>query len=177
MSNIEDAMLNNFFEYVNALPEGSEISYSVVDEQMCWNEMDSEDQTERARLNELRNQTKARINSMAKRGVDTIESEFSPFQLVIRVQGASWMKVADYSYVKGVFSKGTKRVSSAITNICNRSMWANKSLTMTPEQRTAVAIKVEDLQFREKQLREELKYITDRIQSMSDSVKQEVMFS
>lgn len=173
--NIEDSMLDEFFEYVNALPEGSEIPYFVLDAKMGWDELNSDDPAERARLNELRNQTKARINSMAKRGVDTIDSEFNPFQLVIRVQGASWMKVADYSYVKEVFTKGTKRVSSAINNICNRSVWANGNLTMTPEQRTAVAIKVEDLKFREKQLREELCYITGRIQSMSGAVQQSIL--
>lgn len=175
MNTIEEPMLNSFFEYVNSLPEGSDIPYCVVDEQMGWNDMDSEDNTERARLNELRNQTKARINSMAKRGVDTVDSEFSPFQLVVRVQGASWMKVADYSYVNEVFTKGTKRVSNAINNICSRSIWANGNLTLTPEQRTAVAIKVEDLKFREKQLREELCYITGRIQSMSGAVQKSIL--
>jgi hypothetical protein len=166
MSEINEDRLNDMFNYVKSLPDGELVYYHDLDRIMGWESLDTENPSERARLNELRNQTKARINTIARKGVNEHNTQFDPFQLVIRTHGESWMKIADFSYVPSVFSNGSKRVTSAIANICNRSKWASDMLPMTSEQRMVVAMKVEDLRFREIQLRNELKYIASRISSL-----------
>lgn len=154
---LEDAMVVRFFKQVNSLSNNSEIPYSCVDDFMGWGHFDPSSHRDRARLNELRNQLKARVNSIARKGTDSTDGEECiPFQLIVAVSGLKWRKIADSCYTENVISKGTQRVSNAIANMQGRTLWANNVLTANSEERVLLNHFIAQLEIDKRRLKEQL---------------------
>lgn len=163
---IDENNLNRLFEYVNALSHNDVIDYRRVKELMGWEQLDREDHFDRARLNELLNQTKARVNAMARKGKDTCLAEFAPFQLVVSVPGDSWRKIADFDYTENVIDNGVKRVTNAMGAMRDRTVWANHYLDASDAQRGLMKHVIGQLEIEKKQLKEKLDYISSSLKEM-----------
>lgn len=154
---LEDAMVVRFFKQVNSLSNNSEIPYSCVDDFMGWGHFDPSSHRDRARLNELRNQLKARVNAIARKGTDSTDGEgFIPFKLIVAVSGLKWRKIADSGYTENVISKGTQRVSNAIANMQGRTLCASNVLTANSEERVLLNHFIAQLEIDKRRLKEQL---------------------
>jgi len=159
-------MIVRFFGDVNKLANNTAIPYSCIDQFMGWGHLDPDNPCDRARLNELRNQTKARINAMARKGVDPDGNEFMPFQLVVSVHGEQWRKIANVNYTNTVIEKGISRVDNAFNAMKERASWANNVFCQDNVQRRLYNEVISSLEFRQKQLKEELNYVASRLESI-----------
>lgn len=165
---LTDDMIVRLFDNVNTLSNNAAIPYSCVDKFMEWDQLNPDNPCDRARLNELRNQAKARINAMAKKGVDSDGNEFSPFQLVVAIHGEEWRKVASSDYTNKVIEKGIRRVDNAFGTMKERASWSNNAFCQDNVQRRLYNEVISGLEFRQKQLKDELNYVASRLKAIRD---------